>query len=201
MVGSPKFPRDGDKEYTLTPEIRNKFTEFNYILTMPVSRFCDLQYHIDCIPEEELIKDNPEEIYSYIKAALYNIMDNKDQSVALPSKINMFIQRVYSYFSLRKTRDQFIKDFKRTIDEIQPRVNKRKIAKERQEAYEKAQRLGNALTIRGLNEFQNEYIDDATSSAAEEEATTQVSGTTEKEATPVSTVETTTCTTPTQKVA
>lgn len=91
MVGSPKFPRDGDKEYTLTPEIRNKFTEFNYILTMPVSRFCDLQYHIDCIPEEELIKDNPEEIYSYIKAALYNIMDNKDQSVVLPSKINMFI--------------------------------------------------------------------------------------------------------------
>lgn len=55
------------------------------------------------------------------------------------------------------------------------------------------------MTIRGLNEFQNEYIDDATSSAVEEEATTQGSGTTEDEAIPVSTVETTTCTTPTQK--
>ncbi|CEP19541.1 hypothetical protein [Parasitella parasitica] len=126
-------------------------------------------------------------------------MDNKGQSVALPSKINMFIQRVYSYFSLRKTRDQFIKEYKRTMDENEPRVNKRKIAKERQEAYEKAQRLGNALTMRGLNEFQNQYIDGATSSAAEEEATTQVSGTTEDEATQISTVETTTCTTPTKK--
>lgn len=87
------------------------------------------------------------------------------------------------------------------MDENEPRVNKRKIAKEQQEAYEKAQRLGNALTMRGLNEFQNQYIDGATSSAAEEEATTQVSGTTEDEATQISTVETTTCTTPTKKVA
>ncbi|GAA5809218.1 hypothetical protein MFLAVUS_002623 [Mucor flavus] len=85
------------------------------------------------------------------------------------------------------------------MDENEPRVNKRKIAKEQQEAYEKAQRLGNALTMRGLNEFQNQYIDGATSSAAEEEATTQVSGTTEDEATQISTVETTTCTTPTKK--
>ncbi|KAG2206414.1 hypothetical protein INT46_006964 [Mucor plumbeus] len=201
MVGSSKFPRDCDKEYTLTPEARNKFTECNYILTMPVSSFGDLQYHVDCIPEDELMKDNPEEIYSYIKAALYTIMDSKDQSVALPSNIDIFIQKVYSYFSLRKTKDSFIKEYKRRMDENEPRVSKRKIAKERQEAYEKAQRLGNALTMRGLNEFQDQYIDGATDSTAEEEAAKQVSGTTEDKATQISTtVETATYTTPTKKV-
>lgn len=48
---------------------------------MSVISFGDLQYHIDCIPEDELMKENPEEIYSYIKALIYIIMNNKDQSV------------------------------------------------------------------------------------------------------------------------
>ncbi|KAI7852546.1 hypothetical protein BDC45DRAFT_512882 [Circinella umbellata] len=140
-------------------------------------------------------------------------MNNKSQSVALPSKVNMLIKKLVDenilyvgvieskilYFSLRKTRDQFIKKCKRTMDENEPRVNKRKIAKERRDAYEKAQRLGNALTVRGLNEFQNQYIDGETSSAAEE-ATTQVSETTEDESTQISTLETTTFTTPTKKL-
>ncbi|CAO3650437.1 unnamed protein product [Mucor hiemalis] len=133
---------------------------------MPVSSFGDLQYHIDCKPEEELMKGNPEEIYSHIKAALYKLMNTKDQSVPLPSEIIAFIQ----------------KECKRVIDEIEPRVNKRKTAKERQKAYEQAQSLGNALTVRCLNEFHNEHIGDATNSAAEEEATTQVSGTKSDEA-------------------
>ena len=141
-------------------------------------------------------------------------MNNKGQSVALPSKVNMLIKKLVDenilyvgvieskilYFSLRKTRDQFIKKCKRTMGENEPRVNKRKIAKERRDAYEKTQRLGNALTVRGLNEFQNQYIDGPTSSAAEG-ATTQVSGTTEDETTQISTLETTTCTTPTKKIA
>ncbi|KAG1161702.1 hypothetical protein G6F36_013920 [Rhizopus arrhizus] len=168
---------------------------------MPVSSFGDLQYHIDCIPENELMKSIPEEIYSKIKAALYKIMNSTDQSIALPSDINIFIQKVYNYFSFRKTKGSFIQEYKRTMVENEPRVNKRKIAKERQEAYEKTQRLGSALTMRDLNEFQDQYIDGATGSIAEEETTTEVSGTTKDEANQISTtVETTANITPTKKV-
>ncbi|KAG1471323.1 hypothetical protein G6F56_002192 [Rhizopus delemar] len=68
------------------------------------------------------------------------------------------------------------------MDENEPRVNKRKITKEREEAYENAQRLGNALTMRGLSEFQDQCI----GSTTKEEAATQVSTTTRDEATQAS---------------
>ncbi|RCI04038.1 hypothetical protein CU098_009840 [Rhizopus stolonifer] len=185
MVSPPKFPHNCDKEYTLTPEARNKFTECNNVLTMPVRSFGDLQHRIDCITENELMKGNPEEIYNDIKSAIYKIMNNKDQ------------WRVCDYFSFRKTKDSFIKEYKRTMDENEPRVNKRKITKEREEAYENAQRLGNALTMRGLSEFQDQCI----GSTTKEEAATQVSTTTRDEATQASiTVKTSTYTTPTKKI-
>lgn len=59
------------------------------------------------------MKDNPEEIYSYIKTALYNIMNSKDQSVALPSNINIFIQKYVAISHFEKTKDRFIKEYKR----------------------------------------------------------------------------------------
>ncbi|CAO0791761.1 unnamed protein product [Mucor circinelloides] len=54
--------------------------------------------------------------------------------------------------------------------------------------------------MRGLNEFQDQYIDGATGSTAEKEAVAQISGTTEDETAQISpTVGTTTDTTPTKK--
>ncbi|KAG1042885.1 hypothetical protein G6F43_011792 [Rhizopus delemar] len=54
--------------------------------------------------------------------------------------------------------------------------------------------------MRDLNELQDQYIDDATGSIAEEETTTEVSGTTKDEANQISTtVETTANITPTKK--
>lgn len=41
----------------------------------------------------------------------------------MPTNMNIFLQKRYSFFSLRKTKDSFIKEYKRALDEIGPRIN------------------------------------------------------------------------------
>ncbi|KAI8978514.1 hypothetical protein BDB01DRAFT_800219 [Pilobolus umbonatus] len=141
---------------------------------MPVSDFGVIQRHIDCIPEDKLMTLKPEDVYLDIKTALYNIMTNEDESAALPSKMDVLIQKVPSYFSLRKTKANFVKEYTYAKDEKEPRWAKRKLAKERERTYIHAQHLGNALTMKGLLEFRDHYIDDKTTSILEEGPQTQV---------------------------
>lgn len=104
MVGPPKFPRECDADYILSRKAQEMFTDRAFLLIMPVSEFGIIQRHINCTPIHELLTTKPEEVNGDVKDALYNVMNNKDdKSVALPLNMQPFIQRVYSYFTLRKT--------------------------------------------------------------------------------------------------
>lgn len=54
---------------------------------------------------------NLEDVYEDIKSALYKIMANNKQSIELPAATKPFIQQTYNYFSSKKGKDKFIKDY------------------------------------------------------------------------------------------
>lgn len=174
VAGSPKFPRDGDNNYLLSEEMRRAFVKQDYLLRMPVSSFGDFTSHISNLPEDKLLELNSQNVYEDIKSALYKIMTNKIQSLEIPAVMKPFIQQTYNYFSSKKGKDRFMKEYKLEVESKEPRIRQRKIAQAQKDTYQKAQFLGINLTNRGLEEFAQEYSNtsDPTSHQSPEATTT-----------------------------
>ncbi|OBZ84462.1 hypothetical protein A0J61_07484 [Choanephora cucurbitarum] len=157
MTGSPKFPRNGDNNYLLSEEMRRAFVKQDYLLRMPVSSFGDFASHLNNLPEDKLLELNSEDVYVDIKSALYKIMTNTKQFIEIPAAIKPFVQQTYNYFSSKKAKDRFMKEYKLEVESKEPRIRQRKIAQARKNTYQKAQFLGIDLTNKGLDEFAQEY--------------------------------------------
>ena len=156
-AGSLKFPRDGDNNYLLSEEMRRVFVKQDYLLRMPVSSFGDFTSHINNLPEDKLLESNPEDVYEDIKSALYEIMTNNKQSIEIPAMIKPFIQQTYNYFSSKKGKNRFIKEYKLEIESKEPRIRQRKVAQARKDTYQRARFLGINLTNKSLEDFAQEY--------------------------------------------
>ncbi|CAO3699169.1 unnamed protein product [Rhizopus stolonifer] len=173
MATSPKLPNDCDKSYILNEETRKKVMKFDYLLIKAVSNFGDLWSHIDSLPEELLLNENPESMDNEIKTALYKLI-SEDYSIVLPVKIREYIRKVYGYFSNRKTKERFLKAFNRKVEASEPRLQEREVAQARKNTYQKAQLLGTSLTTKGLDEFEREYIDAPTAQVSLETTTSSM---------------------------
>lgn len=176
MTASPKFPNGCDKGYTLNEETRKMVVDYNYLLITPVCTFGDLCSHIDNLPEEILLHEDPENVYSDIKSALCRLTSTTDP-VELPATIKKYLNKLYGYFSNRKSKDRFLKLFNRELEAAQTRLQNRKVAQARRNTYQKAQMLGTTLTNIGLDEFEEEFTNGATSAPTTQRVSTSASTT------------------------
>ncbi|KAL9540857.1 hypothetical protein MBANPS3_009446 [Mucor bainieri] len=137
MVAAPKFPRECNVEYALNKQARRRLTDCEFILTMPVSEFGNIQRHIECIPEYELMTKKPEDVYRDIKDALYK---------------GVFLLHA------AKNRNQLHQGVHSCQGRERAPLGPEENIERRQQAYAQAQHLGNALTMKGLVEFKDQYI-------------------------------------------
>jgi len=69
---------------------------------------------------------NLEDVYEDIKSVLYKIMANNKQSIEFPVATKSFIQQTYTYFSSKKGKDKFIKDYiYLRLNQKEPRIQRR----------------------------------------------------------------------------
>lgn len=55
-------------------------------------------------------------------------MTNKIQSLKIPVVIKPFMQQTYNYFSSKKGKDRFMKEYKLEVESKEPRIRQRKVA-------------------------------------------------------------------------